>query len=422
MSQDKTSPTTLAETSISVSQAQQLLQQAITPIAASETISISEALGRVLAQDVISTVDVPPHDNSAMDGFAFRYQDLAHDGETKLNVKATVLAGHVWQDVLQENDCVRIMTGALMPNGCDTVIPIEQVQINANNSITIRRQQVRSGDHCRLRGEDIAKGSIALKKGRRLTPADIGLIASLGIATVMVHRALRVAFFSTGDELSSAGTPALDGQRFDSNRFTIAAMLKRLGCMPIDMGIVKDDPASIKTAFEQACLQADAVITSGGISVGDADHTRKTLQQLGEIALWSIAMRPGRPFAFGHLQHKEHTAYWFGLPGNPVAVMVSFYFLARPALLQLAGSEVVPPLAIPAVSLHPIQKRAGRTEFLRGIVTHHDGQLKVITTGEQGSGILRSMSEANCIIVLPHEQASVAAGELVNIILFEGLL
>jgi molybdopterin molybdotransferase len=314
------------------------------------------------------------------------------------------------------------MTGGVMPSGCDSVIPQEHVTTIAEHSITIAPGIIRTGDNRRFAGEDLMVGSAALKAGKIISPADLGLLASLGIASVPVKRRLRVAFFSTGDELRSLGQPLDAGCVYDSNRYTLFGMLTRLGCEIIDMGIVRDDPQALEDALRQACVSADAIVTSGGVSVGAADYTRDIMARMGDVTFWKIGMRPGRPLAFGRIASDGKQALLFGLPGNPVAVMVSFYFFARAALLRLMGAEA--PLVLVKVRAQaPIRKKPGRTEYQRGILsTADDGVQQVRITGAQGSGILRSMSEANCMVVLHDEQGNVQAGDMVDIMLFDGLM
>ncbi|HJV54282.1 MAG TPA: gephyrin-like molybdotransferase Glp [Noviherbaspirillum sp.] len=407
---------------LSVAQAQHIIRACVAPVAAVEKLALRSALDRVLGEDLISPIDVPPHDNSAMDGYALNGADLQPDRPAALKIVATALAGGGFGGTLGAGECVRIMTGAPMPSGCDTVVPQELTQAEGA-MVTIAPGAVKAGDNRRRRGEDLQAGKAALRRGKLLRPADLGLIASLGIAEVPVVRRLRVAFFSTGDELRSIGEPLDPGCIYDSNRYTIYGMLKRLGCDIIDMGVVKDDPAALEAAFRSACENADAVITSGGVSAGDADYTRRMLAQLGEVAFWKIAIRPGRPMAFGRIASGGKSAFLFGLPGNPVAVMVAFYFFARDALLRMMGAQDAPLLPLRAISPVPIRKKPGRTEYQRGILSADaNGQLTVRITGSQGSGILRSMSEANCMVVLRHEQGTVNAGEAVEVVPFEGLL
>lgn len=395
-----------------------------------ETLPLQQALGRVLAQDLISPLDVPPHDNSAMDGYALRSADLQQAAQTsllQLRIIATALAGasglaHGNQNSDVNNTCVRIMTGAVMPAGYDTVIPQELVHTITTECISIDPHTVKPGANRRLRGEDLRQGHTILHQGRLLQPADLGLFASLGIPAVTVQRRLRVALISTGDELTLPGTPLAAGHIYDSNRYTLHAMLQRLNCEVLDMGIIQDQPAALSAVFRQAIQHADVVITSGGVSAGIADYTKQIMAELGQICFWNIDMRPGRPLAFGKIHSDQHSAYLFGLPGNPVAVMVAFYFFVREALLQLMQATITPVPLLPAITTQAIPKRAGRTEYQRGIVNRTAyGTLAVTPTNAQGSGILRSMSEANCIIVLPAETTNVAAGENVDVILFEGL-
>ncbi|UZN48853.1 molybdopterin molybdotransferase MoeA [Cupriavidus cauae] len=419
-----------------VEQANRIIAEVIEPVSGIEQVAIRSALDRVLAEDVVSPIDVPAHDNSAMDGYAFSSAALqaANGGEVTLRVIGTALAGETHGLTPAAGEAVRIMTGAVMPVGCDTVIPQEFTQAvpgagsesggeAAGEAVRFAADAVRAGDNRRLRGEDLARGKPALNQGRVLQPADLGLLASLGIAEVKVRRRLRVAFFSTGDELRSIGEPLDAGCVYDSNRYTLHGMLRRLHVELIDMGVVRDDPAALEAALRSACENADAVITSGGVSVGEADYTRQIMAELGDVTFWKIAMRPGRPMAFGRIASNGHQALLFGLPGNPVAVMVTFYHFVRAALHRMMGADIAPPPLMRVRSAHAIRKKPGRTEYQRGILARGaDGQWEVRITGQQGSGVLRSMSEANCFIVLGHEQGGVAAGDPVEVMLFEGLL
>jgi molybdopterin molybdotransferase len=404
-----------------VRDAQRIIREFVTPVGAVEQVALRAALGRVLAADVISPINVPSHDNSAMDGYALRGSDLLPDAPTRLRVIGTTFAGRAFDGEPQPGECVRIMTGGVMPPGCDSVVPQEFVQVEGE-SIVLTPGVIRAGDNRRFAGEDLKLGSAALAAGRIVRPADLGLLASLGVAEVPVRRRLRVAFFSTGDELRSIGQPLDEGCVYDSNRYTIYGMLQRLGCDIIDMGVVRDDPQALEQALVDACENADAIITSGGVSVGAADYTRDIMARLGDVTFWKIGMRPGRPLAFGRISSGGRSAYLFGLPGNPVAVMVSFYFFAREALLRMMGAEAPLPL-MRARSAATIRKKPGRTEYQRGILSRNaDGQPEVRITGSQGSGILRSMSEANCMVVLHDEQGNVQAGDMVDVLLFEGLI
>jgi molybdopterin molybdotransferase len=421
---------------LTVAQGQQVIAQFVQPISATEQVPIRSALGRVLAIDIQSAVNVPAHDNSAMDGYAFNGDALRADAALTLCVVGNVQAGGetIYSAGLTaavgSGECVRIMTGAAMPPGCDTVVPQELTRMidmaendSAASQIVLPPACVRKGDNRRLAGEDLHIGQIALRRGKILRPADLGLLASLGLGEITVQRRLRVAFFSTGNELRSVGQPLDPGCVYDSNRYTLYGMLTRLGCDVIDMGVVRDDPQALEAALRSACENADVVITSGGVSVGVADYTKQSMAALGDVLFWKIGMRPGRPMAFGSLASHGKRALLFGLPGNPVAVMVSFYFFVRSALLQMAGAMQAPLPKLKVHSLSPIRKRPGRTEYQRGIAaTDEHGNTSVKLTGAQGSGILRSMSDANCIIVLGDNQGDVQAGDLVDIVLFEGLI
>ncbi len=405
-----------------VAQAQEFIARLVPRVETVEMLPLRSALGRVLARDLVSPFNVPTHDNSAMDGYALRGSDLAASAPTRLTPAGTGLAGQPFAGDVASGQCLRITTGAVMPAGLDTVVPQEFVKLEGD-AVVIPPGVVRTGDNRRLAGEDLAAGSAALAAGRILRPADLGLIASLGLAEVPVRRRLRVAFFSTGDELRSIGEPLDAGCVYDSNRYTLWGMLQRLGVELLDLGVVRDDPAALEAAFRQAAASADAVITSGGVSVGEADYTKRIMAELGEVLFWRIAMRPGRPMAIGRIASGGHGAILFGLPGNPVAVMVTFYAFVRDALLAMSGATVEPLPMLRAASTAAIRKKPGRTEYQRGIVSRGaDGQWQVAITGSQGSGILRSMSVANGLVVLAHGQGNVAAGEAVEVLPFDGLV
>jgi molybdopterin molybdotransferase len=395
----------------------EFLGHLVEPVRDAEDVTVFDALGRVLAQDIVSPISVPPHDNSAMDGFAFDGQVLAAGGTVVLEVVGTALAGKAWQGAAGAGQCVKIMTGAIMPAGLDTVVPQEFTQSPSADRVSFPADILRPGDNRRLMGEDLMQGKPALQAGTRIGPAACGLIASLGIAKVPVVRKLRVAYFSTGDEILSLGEPPREGAVYDSNRYTVHGLLSRLGCEVIDMGVVRDDPAKLEAAFRDAAAQADAIITSGGVSVGEADYTKAMMAKLGDVAFWRIAMRPGRPMAVGRIG----SSVLFGLPGNPVAVMVTFLAFVRPALLRMMGADQTAQPYLRARSAEAMRKKPGRTEYQRGIVSRaKDGQLEVRTTGNQGSGVLSSMVQANGLIVLHHAQGNVAAGDDVDVLMFDG--
>ncbi|MEA3192894.1 MAG: molybdopterin molybdotransferase [Betaproteobacteria bacterium] len=393
-----------------VDKARAAILACITPVSPVESVPVREALGRVLAEEIVPRINVPAHDNSAMDGYAVRFSDL----DRPLKEIGTALAGKPFSGSVGAGECVRIMTGAVMPEGTDTIV-IQEIVRKEAGKIVVPPGQKRA-QNVRYAGEDLQQGKPVLGKGKWLRPAELGLIASLGIGEVKVKRRLRVALFATGDELASIGAPLKDGEVYDSNRYTVHGMLSRLGVEIIDLGVVRDDPAALEKAFVLASQQ-DAIITTGGVSVGEADFIKQMMAKLGEVLFWKIAMRPGRPMAFG----KIGSSYLFGLPGNPVAVMVTFYAFVRDALLHLSGRTDTLLPALTAVSSENIRKVPGRTEYQRGVVFQEQAQWKVRTTGQQGSGVLRSMSEANCFIVLEHERGAVKAGETVSVQLFEGL-
>ena len=406
-----------------VAKAQDFIARLVPRVEVIESLPLRSSLGRVLARDVVSTIDVPASDNSAMDGYALRGAELRTDSPSAFTVAGTGLAGQAILGSVGAHACVRIMTGAVMPTGLDTVVPQEFVKLNDDGSIVVQAGVVRTGDNRRLAGEDLRSGEPALRAGRLLRPADLGLMASLGRAEVPVYRRLRVAFFSTGDELRSIGEALDAGCVYDSNRYTLWGMLQRLGVDLLDLGVVPDDPAQLEATFRHAAENADAVITSGGVSVGEADHTKQVMAKLGDVLFWKIAMRPGRPMAIGRIESRGRQAILFGLPGNPVAVMVTFYAFVRDALLTMSGATAAPLPMLRARSVQPIRKKTGRTEYQRGIVSvSGDGSLQVTITGSQGSGILRSMSEANGLVVLHHEQGDVPAGGSVDVLPFDGLV
>ena len=421
------SPLMAGDRNLSVEEARAAIAAALHPINATESVLLALALGRVLAADVLSPIDVPAHDNSAMDGYAFRGVEQTAGQLTVLRSVGTLHAGAPWAGNVGAGECLRIMTGAVMPAGLDTVVPLELCRVeagSAGDSVHIAPGIIKPGENRRRCGEDLRAGLPALKAGRVLKPADLGLVASLGIAALTVQRRLRVALFSTGNELRTLGQTLDAGSVYDSNRYSLMGALQRLGLEVLDLGLVPDDPAALQATLQDAMARADVVLTSGGVSMGDADHTRDVLARLGTVAFWKVAMRPGRPFAFGPLTREGDAppCWLFALPGNPVAALVTFYAFAREALLQLAGATPAPLPVLQARCTTAIRKRPGRTEFQRGVVEPAvGGGWQVRLTGSQGAGILRSMSEANALVVLGHDQGSVAAGEFVDVWLFDGL-
>ena len=408
---------------LSVDKAQEFIQhlvQTLPPIATEEP-HLMQALGRIVAEDIVSPINVPAHDNSAMDGFAFDGAQLS-SSPLKLRVVGKALAGKAWQGSVLTSECVKVMTGAVMPLGLNTVIAQELTTINTTDIGTIVEIQaglLQIGDNRRKAGEDLQRGLPALTAGNPLSPAALGLVASLGVVKVKVYRQLRVAYFSTGDEVLSLGDAVREGAVYDSNRYTVFGLLRRMGCEVIDMGVVRDDPVLLEQAFKKASDTADVIITSGGVSVGEADFTKAMMKKLGDVAFWKIAMRPGRPMAVGRLGN----CILFGLPGNPVAVMVTFLAFVKPALLQMMGGSPSTTPYLRAKSAVALRKKPGRTEYQRGFVRKlPDGTLQVEAAGNQGSGVLRSMVEANGLIVLHHHQSNVAAGDEVDVMMFEGAI
>lgn len=393
--------------SMPVEKARQFIRQFLTPLAKHESIRLCNALHRTLATDIQSPMNVPPHDYSAMDGYAVRHEDLT-SAPTVLKVVGSAFAGHPFSGCVGAGECVRIMTGALIPEGCDSVVMQEHVQASGS-SVEIGEGH-RRGQNIRLIGEDIAQNSTVLTKGQIIRPAEMGLLASLGFSDVTVYHKLKVALFSTGDELQEPGTQLAPGKIYNSNRYSLLGMLGDLGVEIVDMGTIRDDKASLKEALLDAASRTDAIITSGGVSVGEADYIKQLLTEIGEVVFWKIAMKPGKPLAYG----KIGTCHFFGLPGNPVAVMVTFQQFVRDALRILMGQQPRLTIEFQATCTSPIRKVPGRTEFQRGILSKDpDGSWTVRTTGAQCSGILSSMSKANSYIVLPASQGSVEAGSTV---------
>ena len=401
---------------LSAAEARRRMLAEVAPVAGREFVPVRAALGRVLAAGIVAPHDVPAHDNSAMDGYAIRFDSLVAEGETRLAVVGTAFAGKAFSGLVGKGQAVRIMTGAVLPAGADTVVVQEAVRVEGDAVLVPPGQK--PGQNTRRAGEDLARGALALPAGKQVGPAELGLIASLGIAEVEVVRRLRVAFFSTGDELASIGTPLAPGQIYDSNRYTLHGLLTRLGAEVIDLGVVPDRPEALESALREASAMADAIVTTGGVSVGEADFIKEVLARLGEVRFWKLNIKPGRPMAFG----KVGDAWLFGLPGNPVAVMVSYTQFALDALRRLSGVDPVPPRPLlTAIAANAIRKQPGRREYLRGALVAVDGGWQVKTTGNQGSGVLRSMSEANCFVVLPEECAGVQPGDAVAVELFDGL-
>ncbi len=392
---------------------QGMLEQ-LTCCCETEQLPLPQALDRILAEEISSPLSVPPFDNAAMDGYAVRLADLA--AGTPLPVAGKAFAGQPYDGEWPAGHCIRIMTGAPVPAGTEAVVMQEETQAG-NDGITFLIHPA-PGQNIRRRGEDMAQGSRVLASGLRLSPRELPLLASLGIASVSVRRPLKVAIFSTGDELKPLGTPLRHGDIYDSNRYGVKAMLTRMGIDCLDLGIIPDDPAALRAAFLQADREADALITTGGVSVGEADFTKQLLEELGEIGFWKLAIKPGKPFAFGRLPH----AWFFGLPGNPVSAMVTFDQLVQPALARLAGQQFERPILLKATVTEPLKKSPGRLDFQRGILSAGPDGLEVRSTGSQDSGVFSSLSRANCYIVLEQERGKVAAGETVTVEPFSGLL
>ncbi|WP_145482245.1 molybdopterin molybdotransferase MoeA [Yersinia aldovae] len=401
---------------LSLEQALSKMLSQVTPLQATEVVALTQAASRITACAITSPIAVPPFANSAMDGYAIRCNELSSG--MPLPVAGKAFAGAPFKDAWPANSCIRIMTGAPIPPGADAVIMQEQAVIS-EQGVTFNGN-ARIGQNIRLAGEDIEQNAAVFPAGVKLGAAQLPLLASLGIAEVSVFRALKVAIFSTGDELQPVGQPLAEGQIYDTNRFAVRLMLQQLGCQIIDLGVIHDDQDALRHAFQQADATADLVISSGGVSVGEADYTKQMLEELGDIAFWKLAIKPGKPFAFGKLDN----AWFCGLPGNPVSAALTFYQLVQPLVAKLSGhSQWQPPLRLKAKTTTALKKSPGRLDFQRGIFsTTPQGELEVCTTGHQGSHVFSSFSQGNCFIVLERERGSVAVGEPVEIELFNGLL
>lgn len=404
----------LPEGVLSVEQAQERILDGITAITEIELVDLKQAHGRILAEDLQADFDVPPHCNSSMDGYAFAHQSLTtHTNLTQIGIS---WAGRPYLGTVQLGECVRIMTGACLPAGTDTV----EMQENAEKlgEQIIMHSSPKLGENVRYPGDDLKQGETILTNGRKLTAADIGLIASLGKSHINVLRKPRIAFLSTGDELKLAGMPLAWGEIYDSNRYTLNALLQNLPVDILDLGIIPDQAEAVEQAFLQAKAQSDLLITSGGVSVGDADFVASTLSRLGQVNFWKMAMKPGKPLTHGRLGN----CLFFGLPGNPVSVMATFLLFARPAILKLAGHIVTQLVTYTAKTLTPLKKTPGRKDFQRGIYTSTERGYEVKTTGKQESHLLRSMSQANCFIVLERAWGDLEAGTQVQILPFDNLV
>ena len=404
---------------LSVTEVQQRIIDNTKAVDGVEQVDIRHALGRILAADIIAAFNTPPCDNSGMDGYAFRSKDINENQETlSLKIVGQSFAGHPYSGRIAAGEAIRIMTGAQVADDVDTVVMQEHTETPDDATLLITTIP-KPLANVRKAGDDLRTGQTFLSKGKKLSPTDLAFLATQGIAEVKVHRKLRVAFFSTGDELRSIGETLGEGDIYDSNRYSIYGLLKNMDIDIIDMGVIKDERQAIEEAFISAANIADAVITSGGVSVGDADFVKETLEKLGRINFWKISMKPGKPLAFGTLGN----SLFFGLPGNPVSVIATFYQFVQPALKRMKGQDAVLPMLIKARTTELLKKRPGRTDFQRGIFEQaENGELTVRNAGTQASHVLTAMSRANCFIVIPADSGSIEVGEMVDVQPFEGLI
>lgn len=412
------SPPSHEQALISVTQAQQQILELVKSVTETETVALNSAINRVLAENVISKIDLPGFDNSAMDGYALSSKALKKSGPDQhqdqkitLNLAGESFAGIPYQgEVVKTNECIRIMTGALLPPGCDLIIMQEQVTRH-EKTIEIGTEY-QAGDNVRHKGEDVRAGTQVLDAGKLLTPADIGLLAATGQASVQVYRKPRVAFFSTGDELRSLSDTLQAGQIYDSNRYMLNAMLSRMHVEVIDLGVIADDKQAIKSTLQTTAAKVDAIITSGGVSVGEADFVKQVLDEIGQIHFWRVAMKPGKPLAIGTIAD----CFFFGLPGNPVSVFATFYQFVQTALFKIMGTQAPEPIRFQARCLTELKKKPGRAEFQRGkLQRNKQGELEVASTGGQGSHVLSTLSQADCFILLSAENTGIKPGEMVEV-------
>lgn len=399
-------------------QAIPLLLEQVSPVSDTEVVPLPHALGRVLAEDLASCIDLPPFDNSSMDGYAFRFADLnTQTNRTSLRLIGSAFAGHGFEGKAKANTCVRIMTGAPVPVGYDTVQMQEETEVQGE--LVLINHPKGKGANVRCKGEELTQGTKVLTAGIQIGAAELGVLATIGVSQVRVYRQLKVAFFSTGDELRPVGSELAPGQIYDSNRYSIQGLLSRANVEWIDLGVIADDPEAIRQAFRTAASQADMVLTSGGVSVGEADFTKQILDEEGKITFWKLAIKPGKPFAMGRIDK----AVFCGLPGNPVSSMVTFYKLVWPILNKMQGLTPVAPLMLDAILTTPIRKHPGRVEYQRGVLSRNpQGELEVAITGSQGSGMLTSMSLANCFVILEQSQGDTPAGSKVTVEPFNTVL
>ena len=399
---------------LSIDAALERIKTAIHPVAGSETVALKYALGRVLSESVYSPINIPHDRNAAMDGYAFSSQDIHSDRPFTLTLAGTSWAGRPYEGHLQPGQCIRIFTGAVLPTQADSVVMQEQVQ--ANGSTVLFPANTPSRLHIREIGEDIKQGGLLCAHPKKLNAIDLGLLASAGIDELTVKRPVKIAFLSTGDELTALGQPLESGKIYDSNRYTLSGLLNDTAYSVTDMGVIADDKQLLQDAFTTAAKNHDVIITTGGASVGEADYVKEILDRCGEVNFWKIAIKPGKPLAFG----KIDSCCFFGLPGNPVAVIVTFQYIVAPALKQLTGAPDSKPLQLTATCMTALKKSPGRQEFQRGILTQDsNGDFFVASSGKQGSNILSSMSRANCYIVLPTECKGVQAGDKVRVDLIQ---
>ena len=402
---------------------EKLIAERVQPVAETEVVSLNDARGRVIAENIASLLDLPPFDNSAVDGYAVRHRDLAATAETKLKVTGRLTAGKSAPEPISPGQAVRIFTGAPMPPGADTVFMQEDVQVEGDT--VILPPGLKPGSNSRLTGEDVKKGAVVLPAGRRLATQDIALAAGIGLTRLKVRRRVRVALFSTGDEIVEPGQPRPNASTYDANRYLLSGMLERLGATVTDLGIIKDEPASLVKAIGEAARTNDLVLTSGGVSTGEADYVRDAVEKVGKLVFWRVAIKPGRPVAMGVIPGSSPgtSAAFMGLPGNPVAAFVTFARVVRPLLLRLAGALPEPLIALPVRLSFAYKKKSGRREYVRvSLRRAADGTVEAVKHPQDGAGVITSLTETDGLAEIAEEVATLEAGATVGFLSYATLI
>jgi len=405
-----------------VAEAERIIAEKVTPVSEREQVALHAACSRVLASDITAPIDLPPFDNSAVDGYTVRHADLARDGETRLQIGERIMAGHAARHALGPGEAARIFTGAPMPAGGDTVFMQEDVRVEGNSVIV--PPGLKLGANRRLAGEDVRAGTIALPAGRRLSAQDVALAAAIGMTHIDARRRVRVALFSTGDEIVEPGSLRPAPALFDANRYLLGGLVERLGGEPSDLGILPDSPHALAQAIAAAAQQHDVVLTSGGVSTGEADHVRNAVESVGRLVFWRVAIKPGRPVAMGVIPgaRADHDAVFVGLPGNPAAVYVTFACIVRPLILRLAGAQLTPLLPMPVRAGFSYKKKSGRREYVRvKLASVGDGIVEARKHPQDGAGVITSLTETDGVIELSEDSTKIEPGATVGFLSYAAL-